>query len=262
MNATVILVGIVMVLALIGMIACAKKQRTNPNAQPLAIGLLIVVIACGVTIMIKTGAFGDGDTRTIIENETRFACAKAEKLGKYLASKFGGESVLVVANSDFNTNERTKRLISSLKDGLGSANVEVTTITVPQPAGMPEEEGFVMPVEEMMTAKDFDALLAQHKDRKLVVSMIGLPRDAQKMTIWKMSDAERPKIAIYNGDVHAMKGAIQQGYIVAVTSYKPGIKYSEDAPPSDVDKAFDMRYLLITPENVEKVANEHKGLFQ
>lgn len=263
MSVTVILVGIVMVLALIGMIACAKKQRTNPNAQPVAIALLVIVIACGVTIMIKTGSFGGDDTAALIENETRYACAKSEVLGKYLGEKFAGQKVLVVAERDFEKNKRTERLIDSLKKGLGAgANVVVDTITIETKGNMPPEEEYMMPVEEMMTAKDFDALLKKYEDCKLVVSMIGLPRDAAKMKLWKMAKDARPNVALLSGDIHSMKIAIAEGYIVGAVSYKPGVKYTEDAAPSDSQKAFDERYLLVTPENVSKVAEENKGLFQ
>ena len=162
-----------------------------------------------------------------------------------------------------------------MKKGLGVTDAEVDTIVLeskgrgpgagpaagPGGPGGPEEE-FMMPLEEMMTAKDFDKLLEKHKDCKLIVSMIGLPRDAGNLRVLKMSKTARPRIALLNGDIHSMQGAIAAGFIVAATSYKPGVKYTEDAPPKDVQKAFDDRYLLITPENVKSVAEQYKGLFQ
>ena len=261
-NFSVILVGAVMILALIGMIACAKKQRTNPNAQPIAIGLLVIVIACGIAIMVMTNSFGGDDTQTLIENETRYACAKSEVLGSYLKDKFPGEKVLVVAERDFATNKRTDRLIEALKTGLGSADVEVDTITLDTKGKMPPEEEMMMPIEEMMTAKDFDKLLEKHQDCKLVITMIGLPRDAANMKVWKMSKDKRPKIALLNGDVGTMQQAIANGYIVGAVFYKPGVKYTEDPAPKEVQKAFDERYLLVNPDNIKKIAAENKGLFQ
>ena len=53
-----VIIGIVMFIALIGMIVCSKKQKVNPNAQPVAIALLIVVVICGFMMMQKTGVFG------------------------------------------------------------------------------------------------------------------------------------------------------------------------------------------------------------
>lgn len=261
MSLTVVLVGIIMVIALIGMIACAKRQRTNPNAQPMAIALLVVVIACGVTIMIKTGSFGGDDTATLIENETRFACAKADVLGSYLKGKFPGEKVLIVADRDYEKNKRTQRLIESLKAGLGS-DANVDTITIASKGNVPPEEEFMMPLEEIMTAKDFNAVLDKHSDCKMVISMVGLPRDAAKMKIWQMSSATRPKIAILDGGIQSLKQAIAAGYIVAAVSYKPGVKYTEDPAPKDANKAFDLRYILINPDNIGKMAEDYKTLFQ
>ena len=265
MSPTVILVGIVMVLALIGMIACAKKQRTNPNAQPVAIVLLVIVIACGITIMIKTGSFGGDDTASLIENETKFACAKSTILGKYLKEKFAGEKVLVIADRDFEKNKRTQRLVDSIKAGLG-ADVVVDTIAIENkgaaPQGGPGGEEFMMPLEEIMTAKDFDATVEKHPDCKIIVTMVGLPRDAAKMKLWKMSSSSRPKVALLDGGIQALKNVIASSYIVAAVSYKPGIKYTEDPAPSDVQKAFDERYILITPENINDTAEKYKALFQ
>ncbi len=36
----------IMIVAFIGMIVCAKKQKTNPNAKTIAILCLIVVVIC------------------------------------------------------------------------------------------------------------------------------------------------------------------------------------------------------------------------
>lgn len=262
MSFPVILVGAVMVLALIGMIACAKKQRTNPNAQPLAVGLLIVVIACGIAILFLTNSFGGDDTQSLIENETKFACAKSEVLGGYLKDKIGSDKVLVVADRNFAKDKRSERLIDALKKGLGVADVEVDTIVLDNKGKGPAEEEFMMPLEEMMTSKDFDKLLEKHQDCKLVITMIGLPRDAGNMKALKLPKDKRPRVALLNGDIHAMQGAIANGIIVAAVSYKPGVKYTEDAAPKDAKTAFDLRYLLVTPENIKTVSTDYKGLFQ
>lgn len=262
MSFPVILVGAVMVIALIGMIACAKKQRTNPNAQPIAVGLLIVVIACGIAILFLTNSFGGDDTQSLIENETKFACAKSEVLGDYLKGKFPGEKILVVADRNFAKDKRSERLVDALKKGLGVNDIEVDTIVLESKGKGPAEEEFMMPLEEMMTAKDFDKLLEKHQDCKLVITMIGLPRDANNLKSLKMTKDKRPKIALLNGDIHSMQGAIASGIIVGAVSYKPGVKYTEDAAPKDVKAAFEQRYLLVTPENIKTVATEYKGLFQ
>ena len=44
----------VMVVGLIAMIVCSKKQKTNPAMQPVALGVFLVVIVAAVMLMIET----------------------------------------------------------------------------------------------------------------------------------------------------------------------------------------------------------------
>ena len=71
MDLSLVLIGIVMFIALIGMIVCSKKQKTNPNAQPVAIALLIIVVVCGFMMMYKTGVFGSGGAEQFRQIEDR-----------------------------------------------------------------------------------------------------------------------------------------------------------------------------------------------
>ena len=65
------LYAVVMVIALIGMIACSKKQRTNPAMQPVAFVLFIVVVVCGIMLM-KDQFSGSGASSSVIKQETAF----------------------------------------------------------------------------------------------------------------------------------------------------------------------------------------------
>ncbi len=253
MSITVVLIAIVMVLLLVGMIACAKKQRTNPRAQPVAIFLLVVVIACGVTILFQTGTIGSGETEKLIQNELRFAKAQAFVLGNTLASKYPGEKILIVTDKNFAQNNRQKELVEGFKAGLNSRGGEVVTDTpeIKLPAGMPED--MMMPLEEMIKAADFDKLIAKYADAKIVVSLIGLPRDADKMALWSKEANKRPKMALLNCDISSMRRGIKGGYIVAAVSYKPGVKFTEDPCPKDPQEAFNQRYIILMPDNVDKV---------
>jgi hypothetical protein len=254
-----------MVLALVGMVACAKKQRTNPGAQPIAIALLIVVVICGITILFQTGTLGQGATQKLIENELKYAQSQALVLGKYLKETYPDSTVLIVADRNYEKSNRQQKLIDGLKEGLGGASTPITIGTLELPKnkkGMPPEEMDMMPLEEIMTAKEFDALLKKHPKANLVISMIGLPRDADKMAVWKMDDTKRPKFALLNGDIHSLGRAIKAGLIVAAVSYKPGVKFTEDPCPSDPEKAFEERYIIITPKNIDATVQKYPNLFQ
>ena len=47
---------------------------------------------------------------------------------------------------------------------------------------------------------------------------------------------------------------MKAGFISAVVYPNPSKKYSEDVPSDDLQKTFDMRYLLITPKNMDEIS--------
>jgi hypothetical protein len=114
----------------------------------------------------------------------------------------------------------------------------------------------------MMSAALFDKLITANPNANLVISLIGLPYDVANMKLWKMSEQSRPKVALLTGDIHQLKGAIFSKYIVAAVAMRPDLKSIDEKAPSDPQKAFDIRYLLVTPENVVKMATDYKGIFE
>lgn len=256
MDFVAVLIGVVMVAALVGMIICSKKQKVNPNAQPLAIGLLIVVIICGVAMMYRTGVFG-GSNEARREQENKFTSSQGVILGQYLAKNCPGK-VLVLAEPDYKTSTYTKMLVDGLKEGLGAgADVVVDTVTIPGQKAANPEMPEMMPLMDTMTAKDFDAAVDSHPDCKVIVSMIGLPRDMARMKLWKQKDA--PKVALFSAYGN-LKALIARGMVVAVTMAKPKADY-ESSYPGDAQEAFDMRYVLVTTQNIESVLGKYKNLF-
>ena len=71
-----IVYGAIMVIALIGMIICSKKQKTNPAMQPIAFVLFIVVVIGGIMLLRETGTFG-GQESSLLKNE--MACYAAQE---------------------------------------------------------------------------------------------------------------------------------------------------------------------------------------
>ncbi len=255
MNFVTVVIALVMFLALIGMIVCSKKQKTSPAAQPIAIGLLIVVIACGVWILYRTDILGSPSNR-FQEYENRYHASQGNVLGKYIQKNFPGKKVLVLLESDYNTNPRTKILEDALKAGAGeNLDVVTDTLVLANRPNTPEADmGMEMPLFELMTAKDFDNALDAHKDCGVVISSIGLPRDAQKMKLWKAKD--RPAVILLNAfDMRGYDNLIKAGMVSAIVAVGPDAKFTEDAPPRDPQAAFDVRYVLIDKDNIDKYAN-------
>lgn len=251
-----------MVLALAGMVWCAKKQKTNANAQTYAIICLVVVFICAITVMVQTGVFGEGgETHRLIQNELAYSKARAVIVGQHLATKYPGSKALVITDGSEPLNKSQEQLLEGFKQGIGSAIIIESAEGLPIDKNPKKPEDY-RPMEEMMSAALFDKLIAKHPNCTLVVSLIGLPYDVPNMTLWKMPESARPKVALLTGDIHQLKAAIMASYIVAAVSMRPDLKNIEEKAPSDPKKAFDIRYLLITPENVAKIATDHKGIFE
>ncbi|MDD2478777.1 MAG: hypothetical protein PHS31_02675 [Victivallaceae bacterium] len=256
MNAETVLIAIVMFLALIGMIICSKKQKASPAAQPIAIGLLVVVVVCGVLMLYKTGIFGDNNDFMEIEN--RYYASQGQVVGEYVNKNFAGKKVLVIMDRGYEKNPRTEVLLQALKAGAGSdLDVTADTLTLANAPKGPEGEEFEMPLFETMTAKDFNAVLSKHKDAGVIISTIGLPRDAKNMTLWRQKD--RPKLILLSAsDMRGYDALIKTDMIAAIVVVGPNAKFTEDAPPKDVQKTFDLRYVLIDSKNVEEYGNMFK----
>lgn len=252
----------IMVLALMGMIWCAKKQKVNANAQAYAIICLVVVFVCAIAVMVQTGVFGsNGETQRLIQNEMAYSRARAVVVGHYLAEKFPGSKALVVTDGSQPLNQGQTQLLEGLKEGLGNAvSIEAAEgLPIDKSKMKPEE---YRPMEEMMSAALFDKFIARHPNATLLITLIGLPYDVSNMSLWRMPAATRPKVALLSGDIHQLKSAVQAGYIVAAVAMRPDIKDIEAKAPSDAQKAFDLRYVLVTPDNVVKVATDYKGIFE
>ncbi|MCF6176163.1 MAG: hypothetical protein L3J71_10390 [Victivallaceae bacterium] len=255
-----VLICVVMFAALIGMMVCSKKQKTNPNAQPIAMGLLIVVIICGVAMLYRTGILGDANAGRMA-SENQFTASQGIVLGQYLAANNPGK-VLVIAEADFKTNVYTKTLVDGLKEGIGAgADVAVDTIEIPGAKKPTDQEDpnmpdMMMPLMDTMTAKDFDRTVANYPNAKVIVSLVGLPRDKSRMKLWKQKNG--PKIALLNAYGN-LANLVKAGMICAVTVSKPKADY-ESAYPGTPQAAFDMRYILVTTKNIAELKAKNKKL--
>lgn len=251
---TVIIAGIVMILAFVGMLFCAKLQRSQPNAKMAAVFLLAIVIACGLYIMSSTMS---SNTEELIQNELKYAKATSVILGREIASQFANGNVLIIANNQYEKNKRQLELIEGLKEGMAGLTkvLAVDTLKFKKDPNTPDD---MIMMEDMMTSKHFDELIAKYPKADVCVSLIGLPHDVHKMKVWTK---DKPKVALLFGEIFPLKKAIEAGKIVAAVSYRPGVKFSEEPAPNLPDKAFEKRYLLITPSNVKEIAKEYPSIF-
>ena len=100
-----------------------------------------------------------------------------------------------------------------------------------------------------------DILKGANADYDMVITCIGLPAGGRARRKGK-------KVAIAGGSVYEYGPAIQGKMIVAAVTYKPDAEYDDKSVPSNMEEAFNKRYLLVTPENLAEVATKYGELFK
>ena len=252
-----IVVLVIMGVAFVGMIVCAKKQNDFPAAKSAAIGLLVVVVACAIAFLLHGGSAGQNDA---VQAEMKCVASSSYVLAKHLSKTMPGAKVLVVTDKIDEKNAFQQAKIKALKEALSPAITDVVFDVPPvkaSPAGIT--------ISDVMVAADMDKLFAKHKDRNLIITLIGLPADMKNMKIWNqfLRDKKKtPKLAIIPGDVYSLGAFIQSGLIVGAVVSNPDYHYVDDAPvPKTYEEAF-KRYLLITPQNVLNIRKKYPKMFQ
>lgn len=242
---------ILMVASLVGMIICNKKQDIVPIAKPVAMLLMVVVLVCAVFLMKELNVFG-GEQQAAITRENKYYVSQAFVAGEYIKNKLEAGKVLVLADSGYENDQRLPGFIEELKKGMGGGEVVIDTVTVPNfNPEMPE------PLSEVMTAKDFDAAVAKNADAKVIVSLIGLPRDAGRLKALKDAiDKKGPAIVLIGYVSESGMGrAIASGAVSALITSSPTAVYDDKTPPRDMKEAFNIRYILVDKENLAQNAN-------
>lgn len=236
---------VVMVIGFIGMIICSKKQKTNPAMQPVAIVLcLVVLIAAGFLLWDKLGDSFTGNS-SVMKSELAFLASRGHAAGAHLAKVAPGKKILVIAEPNYDKSTQSQSLVDMIKKGYGTENVAVESLVVP---GANAENA--MPIEELMKAKDFDAALNKHKDAGIIVSLVGLPQDASRMAAFRTS--KPPVFFLLStgmGTGKFVAAQIQKGVIAGVVVPNPKADYEATAP-SDPAKAFAIRFVLVTKDNL------------
>lgn len=241
----------VMVIGLIGMIVCGKKQRTNPAMQPISF-LLFIVVLVGAFMWLKTvGVFGGGRSRGIIENEKTFQAARGFVAAEVMKKAAPGKKVLFLTDPGYENDIFAKELVESFKRNY-SENTEVVTAWVELPANF-EELG--VGYTDIANAKKLDELINNHSDAGVIISLFGLPADAHRMKFFSKKD-HAPFMTFGTGAANRkwVVQQLQKGSINGVVIRNSTAKY--DTPATDDERAgFDVRYILITKDNAAELNN-------
>ena len=245
------LVVIIGVAAFVGMIVCAKMKE-KPQAKPLAGVFLAVLIVCAGMYLHNNGIFTGEDkaTRDQKASYARFEESTAKALGEYIAKNYGSSKIVIVAagGADYQKNPALVKKAENVKKYIPSAEIKNLGYT------RNEHEMAAMPGA---TAKEFLDFFKKNADVGMFVLLEDMPYDmAQSGAILKflVESNGKQKIAVFNGDVSSFYPFIKKDFVAAAVVTKPGLKEEdyEKLASENLDEAFGMRYILITPKNVDQ----------
>ena len=268
---------LVMVLAAGGMIFGLSKQKAGAMwGRPLAIICALIALGCALASILKGGG---AESNRLVDIDRRLQEVCGEKLGLHLAEAHAGaKAIILVEPTASGATPTPSPLLDGLRKGMGTAITIVEEVAPEVPGGaqaatmneaqpMPDAAGggqagaaALPPLEFWFTSKIVDGIINDYKGKcDMVITTIGLPSDVRNMKFWTMK--ERPKLVLAKGSVYDLRKAIEGEAVVAAIAFNP-TPTEFDRVPKDLDEAFDLRFILVTPENQSSVASAHTGLFR
>lgn len=252
----IIQIVVMIVAGVVAFVAMNKQKSGAAWGQPVAIICAIIAIVAALWSTVKT--MGGGGAKDAQAREVEFQKVQTRKLGQYLAQNHAGAKAVII-NDPFNDGTRPNPMLEGLKEGLGSAITIVAEVApvLPKMENAEGPEGEMMaPMETWYTAKAMDDILkGANAEYDMVITCIGLPAGG-------LVRLKGKKVAIAGGSVYEFGPAIAGKVIVAAVTYKPDAVYDDKPVPSDMEEAFNKRYLLVTPENIAAVAGQYAELFE
>ena len=236
----------------------------------LAVGCVLFAIGLGVAWSWRRGP--QQDAFQARELATR-------GLGEALAQNFPGHRALVISNPYTQQSGLPSAMrameeagLRGLKQGFGS-KVSLAAIAFPElkpeakenPRAVFIDPESTTPLSFLVAEDAFDKLVRQHPDCDLIVSLIGLPANLQRVQCWQ--DPAGPKFALLLPDLRVIgnraviREAMQSGKLVAFVLARPGAPESPPAADAAFATEFEKRFVLVTPAVVDQAMQTFPQLF-
>ena len=235
-----------------------KKKAEWGKFMTIVCGFLILIIA----LVINLCPSGNGENKELQAIHQQYEAVKLQYFTQELVKNAkGSPKVLIIAEPEMEHNkDHIANQITAIEKALESSGGEILNVVHMKGDGGegPEMmEGFVL------KGDDFNNFLKSNPGHNVIISLIGLPPEKQELAKVELFDAEkmegkqRPVLGLVNGDVYGLWMAIKIKYIHSIVTYRPKTKFDKKPPPENLKEAFDKRFILITPDNLESVLKSH-----
>jgi hypothetical protein len=270
----IILIAVI-IAGITGIILCMKadkkdSKKKNPAAKQLALLMLLIIIASTFAILVRSTSPDDNEGE-IVSEDMFYSRLSGLMLGKYLARNASGYNALVITHDKNSENALLDVCLDGLREGL-EGKVKIAAIDFPVPTSYngtpsPSEKVRISPermlyISRKTQSKNFDQLIAKHPDCNLIISLICLPKDANKMIALNKKPEKRPKVALLSNNISMMKEMLLQGIISAAIISRPDYIPGKKKLPKNIETAFDKRFLMVTPDNVKSIAADYPSIFK
>jgi len=250
------ILGIIMGVALCGMLVCVKKQHSNSKVKPFALVFSAIMIIAGILMLVNY--FGPPNTKKYINDKLIFVKSSGYKLGRFFAESMPGKKIVILKDPTRNDSKFQQALLDGLSDGL-KPDISDIVIVAPLLRSSHSKQKKNKPIAELIKAKDINRILKRYPKCEILISLIGLSKEIKDLDLshnFMTKSSKIPKIALLNCRIPNMYKLMKAGFISAVVYPNPEKRYSEDRPSTDLNKTFDKRYLLITPENMDEISKK------
>ena len=200
-------------------------------------------------------------------------------LGQYLASQYAGKKAIVLSNSFSNRSGQPREVyqfekagLRGLRRGVGSA-VTIERVVYPElkpgllqnPRAASIAPGTTTPLSYLLADSALDYIAGQSPKAEILVSLIGLPVNVRQTESWKPGSGRRFALLLPDlrmvGDQSAIRQAFESRKLAAIVLNKPGAPPAEQPLGKDAKMEFEQRFLLVTPESVDRYLRIYPRLF-
>lgn len=233
-----------------------RRRQVFANILPAYIAVQIFGVATVFVAILKIFLlFGSSTSGEAEKQERESEGVALWYLGQHLAGHHPDEEVLIIVAPSNMRDQSQKIRLDGLMRGISGS---LKTRIVPVKFNKRKKKRFV----RTYTYQNLNEVLLNNQDCKVVVSLIGLPKDYYLMPYW--DEIERlPAIYSYRGYSIKIDEDIEDKFIAGYIAQKPGKQYraEKDGDVEETREFFNKYFFFMNSKNFNEIKRKYSYLF-